>query len=362
MDAGTVLLVAAGLVALVAGAELVVRGASRLAAAMGVSPLVIGLTLVAYGTSAPELAVSLRAAQGGQADLAVGNVVGSNIFNVLVIAGVSALVTPLVVAQRVVRLDVPIMLGVSVLLLVLGLDGRLSRLDGALLLAGGIAYTIFVLRESRREPPAAVAEYARQYPGGARPTVLSPIAQLVAVLAGLGLLVVGARWLVDGSIALAAALGVTELVIGLTLVAAGTSLPELATSLLAAIRGERDLAVGNVVGSNIFNILAILGSSAGIAPEGIPVARSALGFDIPVMIAVALACLPILATGHRIARWEGALFLGYYVAYVVYLILHSVGHAALPLFSAIMLAYVLPITAVTLLVLYVRAAHQGRDG
>lgn len=358
MDVITALLFTAGLGTLVLGAELLVRGASRLAAAVGISPLVIGLTVVAFGTSTPELVVSVRAALSGQADIALGNVVGSNIFNVLFILGLSAVITPLAVSQQLVRLDVPIMIGVSVLLLILGLDGRLARLDGILLFTGIVAYTLFAIRESRREGAEIAAEYAKEYGGAVARGARTILAQVACVLIGLGLLVLGARWLVDGAVTLAKALGVSELVIGLTIVAAGTSLPEVATSILAAIRGERDIAVGNVVGSNIYNILAVLGLSAILAPNGITVAPAAVSFDIPVMIAVALACLPIFATGHLIARWEGVLFVGYYVAYALYLVLASLEHDALPLFSATMMAYVLPLTAVTLLVLYVRAARR----
>lgn len=358
MDLITALLFTAGLGALVLGAELLVRGASRLSAAVGISPLVIGLTVVAFGTSTPELVVSVRAALSGQADIALGNVVGSNIFNVLFILGLSALITPLVVSQQLVRLDVPIMIGVSVLLLILGLDGRLARLDGILLFSGIVAYTLFAIRESRREGAEVIAEYGKEYGGTAARGTRRILAQVACILIGLGLLVIGARWLVDGAVALAKALGVSELVVGLTIVAAGTSLPEVATSILAALRGERDIAVGNVVGSNIYNILAILGLSAILTPGGITVAPAAVSFDIPVMIAVTLACLPIFTTGHLIARWEGFLFVGYYAAYALYLVLASLEHDALPLFSATMIAYVLPLTAVTLLVLYVRAARR----
>ena len=358
MDVTTALLFTTGLGALVLGAELLVRGASRLAAAVGISPLVIGLTVVAFGTSTPELVVSVRAALSGQADIALGNVVGSNIFNALFILGLSALITPLVVSQQLVRLDVPIMIGVSVLLLILGLDGRLARLDGILLFSGIVAYTLFAIRESRREGAEVVAEYAKEYGGTVARGARRILAQVACILIGLGLLVIGARWLVDGAVVLANALGVSELVIGLTIVAAGTSLPEVATSILAALRGERDIAVGNVVGSNIYNILAILGLSAILTPGGITVAPAAVSFDIPVMIAVTLACLPIFTTGHLIARWEGFLFVGYYAAYALYLVLASLEHDALPLFSATMIAYVLPLTAVTLLVLYVRAARR----
>jgi len=176
------------------------------------------------------------------------------------------------------------------------------------------------------------------------------------------LLVLGSRWLVNGAVQVATLLGVSQLVIGLTVVAVGTSLPEIATSVLASLRGERDIAVGNVVGSNLFNILSVLGISAMVAPSGIPVARAALTFDIPVMIAVAVACLPIFFTGHLIARWEGAVFLAYYMIYTLYLVLNSTNHDALPAFSSAMLLFILPITAVTLGILAARAWGRERSG
>lgn len=361
MDLLAWLLLGAGLVGLSAGAEFLVRGAARLAATAGLSPLVIGLTVVAYGTSAPELAVSITAAIEGRVDLAVGNVVGSNIFNVLLILGLSALCMPLVVSAQVVRFDVPIMVGVSLLFWALALDGRLGRMDGLILVAGAVAYTGFLLRLSRREPAAVQEQYARRLdrpPSPGRASRL--VVDLVLCGVGLGLLVVGTRWFVGGAVALARAAGVSELVIGLTIVAAGTSLPEAFTSVLATLRGERDIAVGNVVGSSIYNVLAVLGLSALLGPEGVQVAPAALAFDIPVMVVVAVACLPIFFTGHRIARWEGALFLGYYVAYVLYLVLAAQAHRALPMFSVVMMSYVVPLTVVTLTVLFVRAAGRRR--
>jgi cation:H+ antiporter len=354
----TALALVAGLAMLILGAELLVRGASRLAALAGVTPLVVGLTVVAIGTSAPELAVSARAALGGQGDLALGNVVGSNIFNVLAILGLSALIAPLVVSQRLVRLDVPIVIGLSVLVLVLALDGTLARAEGLLLCAGGVAYTAFAIHESRREGVEVAAEYDRHYGTALARPARAAARSVGGVLAGLGLLVAGASWFVEGAVALARWLGISDLVIGLTVVAAGTSLPEVAASIVAALRGERDIAVGNVIGSNVYNILLILGLAVTLAPGGIAVAPAVVTFDIPVMIAVALACLPIFATGYLITRWEGALFVGYYAAYTTYLVLASVQHDALPAFSATMLAYVLPLTAVTLLVVYVRAVRQ----
>ena len=345
-----------GLVLLTVGAEALVRGASSLARAVGISPLVVGLTVVAYGTSAPELAVGVQAGLAGQGDIAVGNVVGSNIFNVLFILGLSALITPLVVAQQLVRREVPLMIGVSIALVVMVLDGVLGRIEGLLLAAGAVGYTVFAVRESRRESRAIREEYAKEFGGNgpARATPAHLALQVGLLLAGLAMLVFGAQQLVEGAVTIARTLGVSELVIGLTIVAAGTSLPEVATSVMAAIRGERDIAVGNVVGSNIFNILLILGVTGAIAPSGLAVAPSVLAFDLPVMIAVAVACLPVFFTGHLIARWEGGLFLAYYVAYVTWIVLEASQHDALAPFSTVMLWFVLPLTAVTIALLAFR--------
>lgn len=354
MDAYTLFLFVAGGGLLVAGAETLVRGASRLAAAVGVSPLVVGLTVVAYGTSAPEMAVSVAASWNGQPDIAVGNALGSNIFNVLCILGLAALILPLAVAQQLVRLDVPLMIGVSLLLGLLCLDGRVSRLDGAVLFAGMLAYSVFAVRMSRAETRAVQAEYAAEAEARAAGRGGTGF-NLLLVAVGLGALVLGSRWFVAAAVSVAQRLGVSELVIGLTIVAAGTSLPEVATSVIASLRGERDIAVGNVVGSNLFNILGVLGLAAMVAPGGLSVAPAVLHFDLPVMITAALACLPIFATGHTIARWEGGLFLVYYVAYVTYLVLGATQHDALPLANRALVVFVLPLTAVTLGIISVRA-------
>ncbi|MCL4806651.1 MAG: calcium/sodium antiporter [Thermoanaerobaculia bacterium] len=357
MSALTILLFVLGIALLVLGAELLVRGASRLALAAGVSPLVVGLTVVAFGTSAPELAVSVRAAVAGSADIAYGNVVGSNIFNVLFILGLSALVAPLLVDRQLIRRDVPIMVGVSLLLPLLALDGKIGRIDGALLFGGILAYTAFSVIESRKERSATREEMAA---GTSDEAPGAWWANLLLVVGGVGMLVLGARWLVDGAVVFARALGVSELIIGLTIVAAGTSLPEVATSVLASIRGHRDIAVGNVVGSNIFNILCVLGLTGLVAPGGVPVSPDALAFDTPVMIGVALACLPIFFVGPGIARWEGALFLFYYAAYVTFIVLEATDSTVLPTFQNAMVFFALPLTAVTLLVLAARAWHRGR--
>lgn len=344
MTLTTFAMLAAGFVLLIGGAEFLVRGASRLAIDFGISPLVVGLTVVAFGTSAPELAVSVLASWQGQAGIALGNVVGSNICNVLLILGLSALVAPLVVARQVIRLEVPIMIATSVLLVLFSLNGIISRLEGLILFTGIITYTVWAIRRSRRETRANQEEPS-QTPATEGP---SRAMQITLILGGLGLLGLGSHCLVTAAVDIARHFGVSDLVIGLTVVAVGTSLPELATSVLASIRGERDIAVGNVVGSNIFNILAVLGLTSIVAPAGIPVPPSALTFDLPIMLAVAIACLPIFFTGHLIARWEGALFLGYYLAYTAYIALTSMQHQALPMLSDAMLWFFLPLTALTL--------------
>lgn len=351
------LILALGLLLLTAGAEALVRGASRLAITLGVSPLVIGLTVVAYGTSTPEMAVSAMSGFGGESDIALGNVVGSNIFNVLFILGISALIAPLGVSQQLVRIDVPLMIAVSILLLLLAIDDRISRLDGALLFAGVITYTTFLIVKSRKENHAAQGDFEREYGGHPATTLPAWLINAGLVVGGILLLVVGARWLVESAVTIAQLLGISELIIGLTIVAVGTSLPELATSVVASIRGERDIAVGNIVGSNIFNILSVLGLSAIIAPEGITVSAAALSFDIPVMIAVAVACFPLFFSGYTITRWKGALFLGYYLAYTLYILMTATQHDALPLFNMAMLWFVLPLTAITLIVITYRARH-----
>ncbi len=350
----------AGLSLLVLGAELLVRGASRLAGAMGISPLVIGLTVVAFGTSAPELAVSVGASLRGQADLALGNVIGSSIFNVLFILALSAVITPLVVQAQLVRFDVPIMIGSAVAVLLLGLDGVIGRIDGWLLFAGLVVYLATLVRWSRRGPRPETEDEAsgsEMAAGG-----LARAIDLVFIAFGLLLLVVGSRLLLDAAVTVARALGVGELIIGLTVVAAGTSLPEVATSVMAAIRGERDIAVGNVVGSNIFNVLAVLGLTAVVSPAGVEVAASALRFDIPVMIAVTVACLPIFFTGHLIARWEGCLLLGYYFAYTAYLILTARDHQAAHWLATGLLGFVVPLTVITLVTTVVRASRSRSAG
>ncbi len=355
MDFTTLVLFLLGLVLLVIGAEALVKGASRMAVLAGVSPLVIGLTVVSFGTSAPELAVSVSAAYNGTADIALGNVVGSNICNVLLILGLSAVIVPLVVHRQLVRLDVPVMIVSSGVMWLMCLDGMVSRLDGVLLFGALIVYLIFLIRMSRREQRAC-AEVA-PLDGIEATCDRSPkaiVLNLLLIALGLTMLMLGSHWLVAGAVQLATAMGLSELVIGLTVVAVGTSLPEIATSVMAAIRGQRDIAVGNVVGSNIFNILCILGITGIVAPDGIAVPASALVLDIPFMTAVAFACLPIFFVGHRIDRWEGVLFLIYYAAYTIYLFLMANQHDALSTYGTVLFLGLTPLVALTLLIRVVR--------
>jgi cation:H+ antiporter len=314
MDLMTVLLLLAGLVLLTFGADVLVKGASSLAGSLGISPLVIGLTVVAFGTSAPEMSVSVSSAFKGSAEIAVGNVVGSNICNVLLILGLSAMAASLVVQKQLVRFDIPLMIYGSFIVFLMSIDGQISRLDGLLLFAGIVAYTVFLILEARREGVAKT--------DSAEAIFVQPMWKNVLYIAiGLLMLIVGSQWLVDGAVAIAKHLGLSELVIGLTIVAVGTSLPELATSVMASLKGERDIAVGNILGSNIFNIGAVLGISGLVAPQGLPVAQSLLMVDIPVMILVALLCLPIFLANYTVTRLDGLAFLVSYAAYLVYIIL-----------------------------------------
>ncbi len=353
----TVIMLIAGLVLLVAGAEGLVRGASRIALAAGISPLVVGLTVVAFGTSSPEMAVSVAAVRGGVSDIAIGNVVGSNVFNILVVVGTCALVLPLVISWRLVRLEVPLMIGISVLLWVFVRDGELARWEAAILFAGAIGYTVWAIRASRKEGAAAQEASA---PGAEPPAVPSPWYVNVAyVIGGLTLLVVGSNWMVDSAVEIAESFGLSELVIGLTVVAAGTSLPELATSVLATIKGERDIAVGNVVGSNIFNILGVLGLSGLVADGGLQASSFVRDVDVPVMILVAAICLPVFFSGRNLMhRYEGFGFVLAYLAYVTYLVWNSSDGGAPDWYADVIWFALVPLAFVVVLVTAWRDRHH----
>ena len=303
------------------------RGASRLAIACRISPLVVGLTVVAFGTSAPELVVCMQSAFSGEPEVAVGNVVGSNIANVLLILGLSAVITPLIVQQQLIRLDVPLMVFVSLVVAGMAWNGNISQLEGAILAFGLVVYNIWVVRKSRKEQKSIEDEYAREFgtPSNDTPPGKQIAFNLFLLIVGLLMLIGGARLFLDSAVGIARSFGVSELVIGLTLVAVGTSLPEVATSVIAAYKGERDIAVGNVVGSNLFNLLGVLGITSASFPGGIPIPESAVTGDIPIMLLVSIGCMPVFFTGHQIARWECFLFLFYYFAYTADIALNALG-------------------------------------
>lgn len=356
MNALTAVMMVAGLVALVAGGELLVRGAGGLALTWGMSPMVVGLTVVAFATSAPELAVTLKSVLSGSPDIAIGNVVGSNVANVLLIIGVAGAIGALTVTNSLVRTDVPVMIGLGILAFLMSLDGVISTVDGVILVICLAVYLWWTITRSRSAPIEDAGGTSTQHPTPAAANAEPPPASAGAsrllmvgqFLAGLALLVLGAQWLVSGAVTVATAFNLPEIVIGLTIVAVGTSLPELTTTIVAAVRGQRDLAVGNAVGSNIFNIAAVLGISAIVADPGIPVTNAAIRFDLPVMVAVSFLLLPVVYTGYVIARWEGLLFLGLYLAYTLYLLLNATEHSLLPAYSAVMMLFVLPTIAISI--------------
>jgi len=354
----TLLQLIGGLALLTGGGSALVRGSASLARRAGISPLVIGVTLVAFLTSAPEVSVSVLGAMAGQDDIAASNVIGSNIFNVLFVLGLCALIRPLTVAQQLVFREVPIKIGVSVLLWLFAANGNLSAVEGAVFLAGLVLFTYDTVKSSQRE----AAEIAGEYDAGVPAVSGSALVDGSFIAAGLGMLVFGGGWLVDAAVAIASAAGVDETTIGLTIVAAGTSMPEVATSLAATLRGERDIAVGNVVGSSVFNILGIAGASAVVSEGGLALPQSLVAFDIPLMVAVAVACLPVVAGDHRISRPVGAFFLAAYAAYVAYLVLDAREHAALEPFSWVMLEFVAPLTAAAVVAyLYRRMQDRRRE-
>jgi cation:H+ antiporter len=341
-------LVIAGLVLLIAGGEALVRGASSFAVRFGISPLVIGLVVVSAATSTPELAVTFGALIEGEPGLAVGNVVGSNIANVLLILGISAIISPLMIKRQVVRFDMPVMLGMSVAAVLVSLDGRISALDGAILVAGLLFHAVMSVIIGRREVRAQALS-TDTMPLNSAPVRLWLAGALLVL--GIALLGFGAQFLVDGAVGIATSFGVSGLVVGLTVVAIGTSLPELVTSIIAVRRGERDMSVGNIVGSNIFNIGMVLGLPAMIFQGGIPVPAAAIALDLPLMLAAAVVLLPIAFTGFAVARWEGTLFVVLYLAYLLYVVLASTQHDALAGFTTAMLWFVLPLLAMTLVAL-----------
>ncbi len=302
-----------GLVIMLVGAEGLVRGASALALKVGISPLVVGLTVVAFGTSSPELVVSVGSALEGNSDIAIGNVIGSNISNIALILGITALINPIKVNVQVIKREIPIMIAVTLIFLLMFLNLSLSRLEGALLFAGIIFYTSISYYLSKKENKKVEQEFEKEIP-----VVKGKIStSILFVVIGLACLAVGSKFFVDATVEIAMLFNVSQVIIGLTIVAVGTSLPELITSVVASLKKEGDIAIGNVVGSNIFNLLSILGITAVILPiasEGIKL------IDLGMFVLTAVIMLPLARTGFVLNRWEGVLLIILYITYV-YLII-----------------------------------------
>lgn len=313
-----VLILAAGVGILYFGAEWLVRGSARLAGSLGVSPIVVGLTVVSFGTSAPELVVAVVAAFRGNADLAIGNVLGSNLANLGLILGLTAAIRPLDVAARVVWREVPLMLLATAALFPLLWDGALDRREGAILLLGLVGYLVFVFQSAETETPEILDEYEDFMKASSHEPGKVKLWDLALVMLGCGGLVVGGYAIVESAVFVASYLGISQVIIGLTVVAVGTSLPELATSLVAALRKEADIAVGNIIGSNIFNVLAILGTASAVTPMAVP--TSVLRRELLAVMVMSLLIFPMLRTGWRIQRWEGFLLLSVYVGTAVWLL------------------------------------------
>jgi cation:H+ antiporter len=307
---GHFLIFCAGLTLLSLGADQFLRGATGIARRFGVKEFVIGMVLVGFGTSAPELTVNLAALYQGRYDLAIGNVVGSNIANIGLILGISALVAPLVVQMRLVRVETPLLIVVSLGFLLLCLDGSLSRLDGLILLLGFTGLITLVAMDMKQEPQAVQDELADSVPQDTRDMAWV----IVRCIGGLAGLVIGAQLMVESAVAIARILGMSELVIGLTIVAIGTSLPELASSVIAALRGQVDIALGNVLGSCLFNLLLIIGVTASIHP--LPVGGTLMAVELPVMLIFAIALLPMMLRRMAIGKTEGLVLLSGYVGFI----------------------------------------------
>ncbi len=315
------LLFLVGLATVVAGAEFVVRGGAKLAARLGVSPLIIGLTVVAIGTSAPELAIGIDAALQGNGALAVGNIAGTNTFNLLFILGLVAVMRPLPLDAQTIRFNLPAFILSAGALFLMGLDGRLTTLEGVILIAGAIVFTLLTVRIARRESQAVRAEFAQEYGERLSPhPVRQMVINSVILVAGIVIIGFGADWLVDGAVELARIFGVSDAFIGLTVVAIGTSAPEIVTAIVATIRNERDIAVGNLIGSSVYNILLILGVTSVVPSGDIPVPPELAFVDLPVMLGATLLCIPVFVTRRMVSRLEGLLFVGSYVVYLSYLI------------------------------------------
>lgn len=337
-----------GLVGLIAGAEFFLKAVDRFGLKWGVSPLIMGLTVVAFATGAPELAISIKAAFSGSADLVLGNIIGSNIANILLILGITAIISPINITRRVIKIDVPIVITISVALFLMSLDGGLSTVDGVILLMGFLAYSYFTYVQIKNnfdeeENEDEAFQYELSSDDLANGTVFY-IKNGGLLFSGLALIVLGSNWMVDSAVIIARILGLSELVIGLTIISIGTSLPEVATSLSAARKGNADIAVANVMGSNLYNVLLTLALTLIIAPNVLAVSKDAITLDLPFMVLVSMACIPIFVAGFNLTRVDGALFLGYYVTYLTYLVLNTINSPIVSAMRGIILYAAIPLT------------------
>lgn len=319
-----VLLLILGLALLLAGAEFLVRGAARISTVIGIPPMVIGLTIVAIGTSTPELAVSISAGLKGNGGLGVGNIAGANVFVMLFVVGLSALWRPLPLQSQVIKLELPMIVAAALTMTLLAWDGQLSQRDGIIMLSGGALYTIALIYVTRTASRTAKKEFREEYgPQSVRPSRprwLARIGYGAMLIGGIALTVTGAELLVRGAVSIAQWAGISSGIIGLTIVAFGTSSPELVTTMVSTYRNDRDVAIGNIMGSGVYNILAILAIACIVTPGGLPVERQLLSFDIPLMAGVALGAIPVFVTGRRVSRFEGALGIVVYLSYVTWLL------------------------------------------
>lgn len=341
----TVLLFIIGLVTLIGGAELFLKSVDKFGAAWSVSPVVMGLTVVAFATGAPELAISLQAAAEGRPDLVLGNILGSNVANILLILGIAGLVKPLKITKRIIRIDVPMVIAASVLLYVLAMDGSLTPLDGGIILFALLAYSLFMYSQIRKDRAANKKLDSQDLPEVGEPvTTLFYGKYILLLLAGLVLIVMGSRWMVDAAVQIAEILGISELIIGLTIVSIGTSLPEVATSLSSVRKGDSDTAVANVMGSNLYNILLTLGLTIVVAPGALDVSLEVINLDLPIMLIVAGACIPLFIPGSKLDRGEAGGFLFYYLSYMAYLTLMAIDHPFKENFEWFILWICIPLT------------------
>lgn len=351
----TVLLFIVGLGLLIGGAELFLNSVDKFGIAWRISPLIMGLTVVAFATGAPELAISLQAAIEGRPDLVLGNIIGSNISNILLILGITGLISPLTITNRIIKRDIPMVIAASILMYVLAMDGSLSPLDGIIILVALFGYSIFMYFQIKSDR----ANNKREQLSKAAKDILKNnparfyTKYVFLLLLGLVMIVMGSRLMVHAAVTIAEILGVSELIIGLTIVSIGTSLPEVATSVSASRRGDSDTAIANVLGSNLYNILLTLGLTVVIAPGVISVSQEAINFDMPVMIIVIFACLPLFWPGNELSRVEAFGFIFYYGAYLTYLVFIAMSHPLKSEMEWWMLWVIIPISVLLIIVKFI---------